>query len=239
MAYTGASRGNTAAEMAKTLHLPDSREQLNHEIDGLQTAWNSNDTRNGIRLHAANRLWGQTGKSFLPEFPPAVAAHWRELGELDFAADPEKARQIINQWVLDHTENKIVNLIPSASLLQHSVLVLTNAVYFTRTWTDPFSKLSTKDEDFRVSAQKKVKVPMMHQKHTFGYAAADGVQAFGPSLRRLEHFDDRAPAAEADGLPKLEAAAQRLTAAKMGAGDETATGDRRVPRFKITAANSS
>ena len=107
--------------------------------------------------------------------------------------------------MLDHTENKIVNLIPSASLLQHSLLVLTNAVYFHGTWTDPFSKLSTKDEDFRVSAQKKVKVPMMPQKHTFGYAAADGVQAldlpYGDSSISMIVLLPQ----KADGLAKLEA----------------------------------
>ena len=42
-------------------------------------------------------------------------------------------------------------------------LVLTNAVYFKGDWVQPFDKKNTHDEDFAVSAQEKVKAPLMHQ----------------------------------------------------------------------------
>ncbi len=55
-------------------------------------------------------------------------------------------------------------------------LVLTNAVYFKGDWVKPFDKKATKEEDFAISAQDKVKVPLMHQKAELGYAEEDTLQ---------------------------------------------------------------
>ena len=49
-------------------------------------------------------------------------------------------------------------------------LVLVNAVYFKGLWTNPFNKHSTYDQDFWVSQDSSIKVPMMHIKEKFAYS---------------------------------------------------------------------
>ncbi|MEN6450681.1 MAG: serpin family protein, partial [Thermoguttaceae bacterium] len=55
-------------------------------------------------------------------------------------------------------------------------LVLTNAIYFKGSWLKPFDKKLTQDEDFNVSAERKVKMKLMHQKTSFGYAETETLQ---------------------------------------------------------------
>ena len=51
------------------------------------------------------------------------------LERLDFA-DGEAARQTINTWVADQTNQKIKDLIPPGILNAATVMVLVNAIYF-------------------------------------------------------------------------------------------------------------
>ena len=51
------------------------------------------------------------------------------LERLDFA-DGEAARQTINTWVADQTNQKIKDLIPPGILNSATVMVLVNAIYF-------------------------------------------------------------------------------------------------------------
>jgi len=176
MTYAGAAE-NTEAEMAKTLHFDMPKAQLDEEMRALLTSWNTTNKKQGFRLDVANRLWGQDGYKFLPEFLRVTRMDYgAELGRLDFAKEAEKARQTINRWVEDHTQDKIKNLLPSADAVREARLVLTNAVYFKGDWSTPFHKTRTKDEDFHVSASRKTKAPLMNQQHRFRYAAFDDLQ---------------------------------------------------------------
>jgi serpin B len=176
MTYVGAAE-NTAAEMAKNLHFEMPKAQLNEEMRALRTSWNRKEKKQGFRLDVANRLWGQEGYHFLPEFLRVTRTDYgAELGQLDFRSDAERARQTINAWVEDHTEQKIANLIPSAAALRVARLVLTNAVYFKGEWQEPFDKSQTKNEDFHVSTDRKIKAAIMHKQDYFRYAHVEGLQ---------------------------------------------------------------
>lgn len=176
MTFAGAS-GETSAQMAKTLHFEMPKEQLDEAMRGLLASWRSNDKKQGFRLSVANRLWAQTGEQFLPAYLAVTRNDYgAELARLDFATQAEQARQTINKWVADQTAGKITDLILSAAQLSAARLVLTNAVYFKGDWADPFKKNLTKDEDFRLATQQKVKAPLMHARHHFRYKTADGLQ---------------------------------------------------------------
>jgi len=176
MTLAGAS-GDTATEMAKTLHVQMPKEQLDEAMSGLLASWKTSDKKAGFKLQVANRLWAQSGEQFLPAFLAVTRDDYgAELARLDFVTQAEQARQTINKWVEDQTAKKITDLIPSAALLKAARLVLTNAVYFKGDWTDPFDKSRTKDEDFHVSADRTIKAPLMSTRHRFSYAAADGLQ---------------------------------------------------------------
>lgn len=175
MAYAGAA-GETEAEMAKTLHFQMPKDQLHDGMLALQGLWSTPDKKKGIRLNLANRLWGHEGYEFLPEFLAVTREKYAaELARLNFA-QTEDARQTINRWVEDQTEDKITELLPVGVLSADTKLVLTNAVYFHGIWSDPFNKDRTKDEDFYLTKTDKFEVPMMHRWDEFRYGAVDDLQ---------------------------------------------------------------
>jgi serpin B len=176
MTYAGAG-GPTESEMAATLHFDLPKDQIAAGMAELLASWQASDEKQGFRLDIANRLWGERDFAFLPEFLEVTRTQYgAELATVDFRRNREEARQTINGWVEQETENKISNLIPSADALQDARLVLTNAVYFKGGWSAPFSKGATAKDDFRVSTSQSIKVPLMRQQDEFRYAAADGVQ---------------------------------------------------------------
>ena len=175
MTYAGA-RGNTAAQMAETLHFPLPAEELHPAMGGLIDQMND-PAREGYTLSVANRLWGQEGYPFLTEFLDTVETNYGAgMEEMDFFSQPEPCRQAINQWVEDQTNDKIKNLLPPDSITSDTRLVLTNAIYFLGDWQYQFDPEFTTDAPFFVSPQKSVTLPTMVQEAELRYAEYDGVE---------------------------------------------------------------
>src|SRR4051812_15648899 len=104
--------------MAHVLHLDRDParvppERIHEAYGKLNTLLNSGGSQGGYILRMANRLWAQQSYEFLPAFLKITRDDYgAELARLDFL-QTEKARQQINQWVEQQTNNKIVDLIPS------------------------------------------------------------------------------------------------------------------------------
>jgi serpin B len=177
MTYTGA-RGETAKEMAKVLHFPADPDPLHASFAALQKAFNEAGPRGGYRLSVANRLWGQEGYHFLPDFLAITRdSYAAELAPVNFARQTEQARQRINDWVSERTAGKINDLIPGGVLTPLTRLVLTNAIYFKGSWTKPFPKSATKDDWFYVTGDKSMPVPFMTRSDDLRFWAGDGLKA--------------------------------------------------------------
>ncbi|MCE5269231.1 MAG: serpin family protein [Planctomycetaceae bacterium] len=178
LAMTAAgARGETQAEMAKTLHLDADVAQVHGYYQKLLAQWNATDKKRPYELRVANRLWGQKGYSIRPEFLDVTRQQYgAEIALVDFA-QPQAASHEINGWVEKQTNDKIKNLISPQALDALTRLVLTNAIYFKGDWVKPFEKKMTLDEDFTVSANRKVKTRLMHQTARFGYAETELLQA--------------------------------------------------------------
>jgi serpin B len=171
------AKGETEAEMAKTLHLADKLPQAHAEYCRLLKQWNGEKKDHEYQLLVANRLWGQKGFKFLESYLDLTRKDYgAELGIVDFADQPETARREINTWVEKQTADKIKDLFPKGSIDASTTLVLANAIYFKGAWMIPFDKTRTSDEDFTVSSEKKVKVPMMRQKRFFSYMESNVMQ---------------------------------------------------------------
>lgn len=99
------------------------------------------------KLHAANAAWLQSGYAFLDSFRRDLRAAASELRELDFKNNPEGCQQKINDWVEEHTQGKIKNLIPKLDGL--ITIILTNAVHFLGQWEKPFDEARTVPDQFR------------------------------------------------------------------------------------------
>lgn len=175
MTYAGAE-GETQAEMVQTLHFQMPEDQLHEGMQALQASWKTPAGTDGIKLNLANRLWGQQSYEFLPEFLKVTRNRYgAQLARLDFAQQ-EQARQTINRWVEEQTENKITDLLPSGAISSETRLVLTNAVYFHGNWAEPFDEDRTEPDDFQLSGGGTAEVPMMHRSDEFRYGAVEDLQ---------------------------------------------------------------
>ena len=207
LAMTAAgARGPTQSGMANVLHLDADLPQAHAHYHQLLEQWNAVGAKRAYQLRVANRLWGQKGYPIRPEFLTLTRQQYgAEMLLLDFA-QAEAARAEINRWVEQQTNDKIKDLIAPGSLNAMTRLVLTNAVYFKGDWVQPFGKQNTREEDFAVSAQEKVRTPLMHQRTRLGYAEEETFQALelpyaGKELSMVVLLPKKV-----DGLPDLEKA---------------------------------
>ncbi len=234
MTYAGA-RGETAAEMARTLHFPVKQEELHPAFARLIKELDGKGQQRPFELHSANALWGQKGYPFLPEFITLTkASYGAGLREVDFVNAADGARRTINEWVEQETRQKIKDLVPPGVLTPLTRLVLTNAIYFKAPWQDQFSKYATKEEDFRLTADQKVTVPMMHQMKAFNYLDGGTFQLLEmPYKGRAQSMVVLLPKA-VDGLAGLE---KSLNARNLDAWLGKCQSQQvkvAFPRFKIT-----
>jgi serpin B len=214
MTYAGAA-GDTAAQMADVLHFDLQGEALHAAFNALDQEL---DARNRVeptledgierkvQLSIANALWGQQGFTFVPAFLDTLAANYGAgMRVVDYVTAAEAARQAINDWVAEETNDRITDLIPEGALDEMTRLVLTNAVYLDATWSSVFTKDATFDAPFYRLDGSEVSVPTMHQQAFFPYAAGDGWQAVelpyvGEELAMLFVVPDSGRFAEIEGL---------------------------------------
>jgi len=234
MTYTGA-RGETAAEMAKTLHFTLPPDQLGSAMGAALRDLNAPHT--GYQLRVANALWAQQEYDILPDFLKSTERDYgAALERVDFRDAPEAARQTINHWVEQKTEDKIKDLIGPGVLRPQTKLVLTNAIYFKGDWETQFDKAQTKPDDFHVSASQTIQAPLMHREGRFNYFAGSTFQALEIPYKSGELSMIVLLPNDVAGLPALE---QSLTAASLKQWLTQLHSEPKVvltlPKFKITA----
>lgn len=181
MTYAGAN-GTTASQMAGALHFSLPPDRLHAALNALDLELASRaQLAQGqtipFRLQTANSMWGQQDWSFQAPFLDTLAVNYGAgLHVQDFQADPEGARETINGWVEDQTNDRIKDLLPEGSIDPLTRLVLTNAIYFSAAWAEPFDPTDTTNRPFQLAAGP-VSVPTLHQIADMDYAAGDGWRA--------------------------------------------------------------
>ncbi len=201
------ARGETRTELAHALRLDTiASEDHVHAIAGEQLAvWNADSS--GPTLRVVNRLFGEETYPFENAYLSAMSSHYRApLEMVSFLDDPEDAREEINDWVADQTEDHIRDLLPRGMVDERTRLVLTNAVYFLGRWEQPFPAENTGPRPFHVRGGAPVAVSTMSMTESYAFAHVEGVRALelpyvgGESSMLLLLPDDQ------NGLPALEAA---------------------------------
>jgi serpin B len=192
MTYAGA-RGETATQMAETLQFILPAERLHPAFNQLDLILHSRgqnlseEDGRGFTLNIVNSLWGQDGYDFLPEFLDLLAENYGAgLQLLDFQNAAEAARQIINEWVMEQTNDRIEDLIPEGVINNLTRLVLANAIYFDAAWSSPFEAEFTKEAEFSLLDGSAVKVPMMNQTQFYNYSSGEDFQAIELPYRGYE-----------------------------------------------------
>ncbi len=233
LAYAGA-RGETASEMASTLHFSLPADKLHPAMGALLKGLNAEHP--GYQLRVANALWAEQNYKFLDDYLNLTKADYDAgLQKVDFEKAHEAARATINAWVEKKTENRIRDLLPPGSVSPDTRLVLTNAIYFKGDWATPFPKAATTVEDFHVASESAVKAPLMHLHEKFSYFESGGFKAIALPYKSGELSMIVVLPNAVDGLPALE---KQLTAAHLeqllrslqGARDIILT----LPRFTMT-----
>lgn len=192
MAYAGA-RGNTEAQMANTLHFGFPQQELHNLFNALDLDLNSRggdstDTEEKrLTLNLVNAVWGQKEYPFLDSFLDVLAANYDAgIRLVDFIADPESARLLINAWVAEQTANRIEELLEQGTIDASTLLVLTNAIYFKAAWAIPFDEELTRDGDFFLTDGTSVSVPMMTPSEGYGESNEEMTGTEGPGYKAVE-----------------------------------------------------
>ena len=132
-----------------------------------------------FQLNIANSIWGQSGFPFMSDFLDVLAKHYGAgMYNVDYITNPESARELINQWIEDETEDKIQDLIPPGAITELTRLVLANAIYFNGSWRFPFDEGATHPVPFQLLDGTEATVDMMKLSgESLAYTAGDAFQA--------------------------------------------------------------
>ena len=234
MTWAGAG-GATAGQMAEVLHFDLPADQMHaalNAVDALLASRNreENPGPNGeerkVVLTIANALWGQDGYGFMSDFLDTLAVNYGAgMRLVDFEADAEAARVMINDWVSDFTNERIPELIPGGVLSEMTRLVLTNAVYLDATWATPFDPNETWENEFTTLDGRVVAAEVMHRTGDTRYSSGDGWQAVeipyvGNELAMLVLVPDAGgfAAVEGDLAAIMDAAREGLRPASVALG---------------------
>lgn len=169
MIANGAS-GNTLTEMINALGFSDfSLEDMNNYNQKLATALL--DLDNTTRIGIANSIWLKQGFSAYDDFLNVNKKMYdARVQELDFASP--KAKDVINQWCAEKTNNCIKEVIQQ--IPENARMYLLNALYFKGIWKNQFKKSDTKQETFNSADGSKSRVPMMNlSMKSFNYTQND------------------------------------------------------------------
>jgi serpin B len=235
MAWCGA-RGQTAAELARALHLDGSADATMAGLGSVSALLAETIASGLVTFRAPNTAWVQAGLPVRPEFSARLSDAGATFGDADFARSPELARDEINRAIAGQTAGKITGLLPPNSIGPLTKLVLANAVYLKAAWADPFPAAQTSDAPFYPDGPDRpgLTAPMMRGTAARAYLRGDGYQAV---LLRYAGGS----VAMAVIVPDGPLAALRPAIAARGLGGVLAGTDRHqvtlvMPRFRVEAS---
>lgn len=239
MTYAGAA-GDTAAQMAQTLHYDLPQAQLHAAFNALDLALASRSAQaepegpQPIQLAIANSTWAQRDFPFLSSYLDVLALNYGAgLRQVDFATQPERQRQAINQWVSDQTQEKIVDLIPPGVIDASTRLVLANAIYFKAAWLHPFEENLTGPAPFTLLNGSQVQVEMMSAYTPETYAYTETPEAILIDLPYHGQAIMRILMPVSDQFYAVEAKLNAAYLAELAASQQYRSINLSLPKFKI------
>ncbi|MGE0708982.1 MAG: serpin family protein [Planctomycetota bacterium] len=238
------ARGETAAQLDQVFGYPKDLTRAQEALRaGLKprkvSLWDEQARkmveRPAYELQVANRLWGQEGTSFLPDYLVTLERRYQApLERIDFRTQSELARKKINDWVAEQTRQRIKDIVRPPLPTPLTRLVLANAIFFKASWLEPFEPRATRAEPF-FAPGKEVKAKLMHGQWHLAYVEDQGAQVLElPYLDRQTSMLVILPR-QRDGLAALE---RTLTPARLAGwlkGMRRPDVQVALPRFTFTA----
>lgn len=165
MLYGGAA-GQTAAEMASALQFNLAPTQLHQTFNAytLQLQQEIAEHQAPFALYSNNAVFIEKSMTVKPQYLDLLAQQYDSgLYATDFKVQAALARQQINQWVAQLTNNRITEILPEGSISSDTALVLVNTLYFKARWYQVFSAAATANASFYRLDGTAQQVPLMHQ----------------------------------------------------------------------------
>jgi serpin B len=153
------------------------------------------------------------------------------LQRTDFRHDADGARDRVNRWVADHTNQRIKNLFAQSDITSDTRLALVNALYLKARWLQPFEPGLTEKRTFHAPGRD-VRAATMYEGTFLRYARLPGLRAVALPYRArrlsmLIVLPDRG---------RMKAIQRKLSAARVGriaASLKRRQVDLWLPRFRV------
>lgn len=185
MTYAGAAT-ETATQMAATLHdvlgpakYHAGSNRLLRDLKSRNREGSVGGSTQPLRveLAPANSLWVEQTLPIKASFLDLLSQHYdSSLQHVSFLTQPEPSREAINQWVEDHTHDKIKNLLLPGDITSATRLVLVNALYLYANWMDLFEEAATNPGSFNTLSGEQVQANMMHDTRSLTYRSTDSAE---------------------------------------------------------------
>nr|AHI48498.1 serine protease inhibitor [Penaeus japonicus] len=232
MTYAGA-KGNTEEEMRSVLHLTQESEAVHNAfqdvVSDIKTEAPEYELRTSNMAYVSNKL------SLLSEFANTLKEKYLSSSKVVDFGESEAVRKEINDIVEKETNSKIKDLIPSGVLNSLTRMVLVNAVYFKGLWQNQFNESETYDQEFWISAEESVQVPMMHIKKKFRYFNHKGLNS---TILAMDYKGSRLSMVfvlpnKRDGLAEVEAKLADTDLYAIDRGLHSVEVEVSLPKFKL------
>lgn len=171
------AKGETAGEIRKALHLPNSTNEIGESFERFL---NSIAPTEDLSLHTANIVYIKENLPVQKTFVDVARKVFKaDINNINFS-DNIRAAKTINEWVETQTQNKIQNLVNPQSLRRDTIAILINALYLKARWWHEFAKTMTKKVKFYKSNNEVVEVDGMTfflNRKSFKYAENEELDA--------------------------------------------------------------
>jgi serpin B len=166
------AKGTTKEEMLKAGNITISEEKWFNYFEELNRRVVSflDDNNSGFQFSFANSFWVQTGIDVNSDYKNRVEKTFgMDIRTVDFENDSQVARQTINDWTSNATNNHIEEILSEESVNENSKMILVNAMHLKALWTKSFFHNDTTNSPFSLLDGSSVSVPLMHQINKFRY----------------------------------------------------------------------
>ncbi|XP_047063874.1 putative serpin-Z8 [Lolium rigidum] len=169
-----------------------SRGELDEFVSGVaEQVFEDHSGYGGPRVAFACGVWSDLTCPLKPAFREAVVGTYKtEASTVDFTNEPEAARDQINAWVAQVTQNLIGSVFGPEAIKPLTRVVLGNAMYFKGSWAESFDKMDTTNKLFHRLDGSTVDVPFMQSWDRQYIAVHDGFKVL--KLHDHSQYDETA-----------------------------------------------
>lgn len=161
------AKGDTASEFITGLSLPSTKEKIQQAFKSFLPKLKTSE--DDLKLLSANKIYVGEDVKLNEDFQSvAKNVYDSAVDNINFVKNVEAAATI-NNWVEEHTNRKIQDLIKSDTIDGDTKVVLVNALYFSGQWENQFEDYLTSKKKFYRTKDDAVEVDTMHQVEYLNY----------------------------------------------------------------------